>query len=146
MRTKDRYWMAAVTAVMALAACAPLREGATIDVEFQNSAQGLRKGDQVYLLGVPVGEAGTPYAVNNRAHVPVVLPDPRVFDQTSQVFFLLAPDEAKPGRQCLVAYVNDIPAGRGETRFRGFTSKVALNLEMGTRRAESWWRSFTNTR
>ena len=143
MHKTDRYKVAVVVlagAGLLLAGCASLKTASTIDVEFEDSVQGLHKGDQVYLLGLPVGETGTPFVVNNRAIVPVVLQDTRAFDQTSQVLFLLVPDEARLGRECLVAYVHQVPAQPGQPRFRGFTSKLKLNLQMGSEKIESWWK------
>jgi hypothetical protein len=134
-----------VCAFILLVGCAPLRKASTINVEFQDSVQGLHKGDQVYLLGLVIGEAENPFALNNRAIVPVVLQDTHVFDQTSQVLFLLVPDQGRPGRQCLVAYLDQLPAEPGQPRFRGFTSRVKLNLQMGSESIGSWWKSLGNT-
>jgi hypothetical protein len=41
-------------------------------VEFQDAVQGLHEGDQVYLLGLPIGTVGNPSVLGNRAIVPVV--------------------------------------------------------------------------
>ena len=147
MHKTDRHKVPVVVLIGAgllLAGCASLRTPTTIEVEFQDSVQGLHKGDQVYLLGLPIGEAGNPFVVNNRAIVPVVLQDTRAFDQTSQVLFLLVPDEATPGRECLIAYVHQLPAEPGQPRFRGFTSRVKLNLQMGSESIGSWWKSLGN--
>ena len=53
-----------IAAGILLAACGPLNTTSTINVEFKDSVQGMRQGDQVYLLGVPIGEAGTPFAAS----------------------------------------------------------------------------------
>ncbi len=124
-----------------LVGCASLRLTSTINVEFQESVQGLREGDRVYLLGLPIGEVDNTLVVNNHAVVPVVLQDTRTFDPNSQVLFLVAPDNTRPGHYCLVAFVHPLPAEAGQPRFRGFTSKVKLDLQMGRERIESWWRS-----
>jgi hypothetical protein len=101
----------------------------------------LHKGDPVYLLGVRIGVAENPFIGNGRAIVPVVLQDMHVFDQTSQVLFLLAPDQARPGQQCLEAYVHQVPTEPGQPRFRGFTSKIKLDLQMRGENIESWWKN-----
>jgi hypothetical protein len=106
-----------IGAGLLLAGCASLRTASTIEVEFQDSVQGLHKGDPVYLLGVQIGVAENPFVGNGRAIVPVVLQDMHVFDQTSQVLFLLAPDQARLGQDCLVAYIHQVPAEPGQPRF-----------------------------
>jgi hypothetical protein len=125
-----------------LAGCAPLGRPSTINVEFQDGVPGLREGDQVYLFDVEIGEIGTPAVVNNRVIVPVFLRDAGVFDKTGQVFFLVAPDHAKPGRSCLVAHVHTVPAEPGQPRFRGFTSNLKLKVQMESDRVRAWWKNF----
>lgn len=111
-----------------------------INVEFEESMQGIQRGDQVYLFGLPVGEVGTPFIFHGRAIVPVSLGNSSVFAQNSQVLFFIAPDQTKPGRQCLVAIVYSVPVEAGQPRFRGFASKTKVVLQMGTEKAESWWK------
>jgi hypothetical protein len=129
-----------IAASALLAACGPLKKRATIDVEFTDSVKGLHQGDSVYLLGVPVGETGSPFAANNRAIVPVVLFDAGVFGERSQVLFLLSPDQTKRDRQCLIAYVAQGFPASGQTRFRGFVSRLALSIELESKSVESWWK------
>jgi hypothetical protein len=111
-----------------------------INVEFEDSVQSLQRGDQVYMLGLPVGEVGKPFLRNNRATVPVSLADSRVFGEHDQVFFFIAPDQAKPGHHCLNAVIHPVTAEAGKPRFRGFASKMGLDLQMGTDRVKSWWK------
>ena len=127
--------------IFLMAGCGPAAFGPRLQVEFEGSVRGLQKGDQVYLLGVPVGEISEPFILNGRVIVPVSLQDSKVFGQNSQVLFYIAPDETKPGRQCLVATIHSLPAEAGKPRFRGFASKAKAIVQMSAEKAESWWKS-----
>jgi hypothetical protein len=58
-----------------------------INVEFEAGQPGLQRGDQEYILGLPVGEVGKPLLRSNRAIVPVLLAaNNNVLGEHGQVF------------------------------------------------------------
>lgn len=126
--------------VLVSTGCDSIRSSPSMNVEFEDSILGLQKGDQVYLLGVPVAEVGPASIVNGKAFVPVSLRDDAIFRPDQQVLFYVASDQQKPGRRCLVAVIHSLPAAAGKPRFRGFGSKTAMMLRMSAEKAESWWK------
>ena len=126
--------------VLLMDGCGSLRYASSINVDFEDNVNGLQKGDQVYMLGLLIGETGKPIITDSHAIIPVMLRDKDVFDQDSQVLFLMIPDQSRPGRQCLVAQVHRVPPETGKPKFRGFTSTIKLNLEMQAEKIQSWWK------
>jgi hypothetical protein len=131
-------------AAAATTGCSSLKDESYINVEFEESIQGLQRGDLVFLLGLPVGEVKTPYVLSGKVIVPVSLRDATVFGPSSKVYFYLAPDDGKLGRQSLNAVIHPLPAEPGKPRFRGFTSKLKLNIQIGSERVGSWWKNLGN--
>jgi hypothetical protein len=130
-----------VIIISSLCGCAAVGSAQNANIEFEDSVEGLQKGDQVYLLGLPIGEIGQPFILRNRAMVPLSLRDADVFGQSSQVFFYIAPDQSKPGRHCLNTIIHSLPANAGKPRFRGFESKTRLDLQLRVEVMQSWWKS-----
>ncbi len=139
MLSVKNEWLVAI--IILMTGCGPVRSSAHIDVEFDDSVQGLKKGDQVYLLGVAVGQIDDPSIVNGRPIVPVSLREDGVFGQDSQVLFYIAADAARPGQQSLVGIIHSLPLQQGKPRFRGFSSKSKVMLQIGAEKAQSWWNS-----
>ncbi len=131
-------------AAAATTGCSSLKDESHINVEYEESIQGLQRGDLVFLLGLPVGEVKKPFVSNGKVIVPVSLRDATVFGANSKVYFFLAPDDGKPGHQSLNAIIHPLPAGPGKPRFRGFTSRLKLNIQMASERVDSWWRNLGN--
>ncbi len=127
--------------IVSLAGCSPLKDDSLINVQFDESVQGLQRGDQVYFLGVPIGEVKAPFVLNGRVVVPVSLRDRTVFGSNTRVYFFVAPESKQPGRQSLIAVINPLTTVSGRPRFRGFASRMSLDIEMGVERAEAWWKN-----
>jgi hypothetical protein len=53
----------------------------------------------------------------------------------------MAPDPVVSSRQSLVAVIHSLTVEKDKPRFRGFSSKTKLMLQMGAEKAESWWNS-----
>ena len=129
--------VAAVSSI--LMGCGTVRSPPHIAVEFEDSVQGLQNGDQVYVLGLPVGEVGKPFIQSGRAIVPVSLREGSAFEKNNRVSFFIAPDQMRIGRQCLVGTIDILPVEVGKPKYRGFSSKTKLTLQMGAEKAQSWW-------
>jgi len=115
-----------IMASILMMGCGPIRSASTVNVQFDDSVQGLQRGDNVYLFGVPVGVIEAPTIVNGRPNVPLVLRDINVFGQDGQVLFYIDSDATRPGRQALVAVIHSMPAAPDRPRFRGFSSTSGI--------------------